>query len=73
MDDACGCAHSTCRDCSSLSSKCWCDKAIPYHSFLLNICYSSGSVLFSNSTILDLGLTIEKKHRNSICVHRDNT
>lgn len=72
MDDACGYARSARRDCSSLSSKCCCDKAVPYHSLLLNICYSTGSVFFSNSTILDLGLTIVKKHRNRICVHRDN-
>lgn len=67
VDNTCGCAHSTCRDGSSLSGKCCCDKAVPYHSLLLNICSSSGSVLNSNPTILNLGMAIERRHRGSVC------
>lgn len=67
LDNTCGCAHSACRDGSSLSGKCCCDKAVPYHSLLLNICSSTGSVLPSNPTILNLGLAIERKHRSSVC------
>lgn len=67
MDNTCGCAHSTCRDGSSLFGKCCCDKAAPHHSLLLNICSSTGSVLLSNPTILNVGLAIERKHRSRVC------